>query len=137
MRTGKRPRRGKIGLLSAFPAGLGCKEGDALPDLLAFALRTGNTALVMLGDAQDQRKFLITVPAFILVRGHVLPPFPCHWSPVKNDKSFCVILMNQDILSREDFGIILAPAGKAREPPVRNGLKPFPTMAYAIASLPL
>lgn len=69
MRTGERPRRGEIGLFSAFPAGLGCKEGDALLNLLAFALRTGNIGLAMLGDAQDQRKFFIAVPAFILVRG--------------------------------------------------------------------
>ena len=75
MRTGERPR-GKTDPFSAFPAGLGCKKGDALLDLLAFALRTGNTSLTMLGDAQDQRKFFIAVPAFILVSGHVLTSFP-------------------------------------------------------------
>jgi hypothetical protein len=60
---------------SAFPTGLGGEGGDALFYLLALALRTGNLACFMLGNTQDQRKFLIAIPAFILVCRHFNPPF--------------------------------------------------------------
>ena len=63
---------------SAFPAGLGGEGGDALLDLLSFALRTGSLGLFMLRNAQDYRKFLLTVQAFILVCGHFNPPFSRH-----------------------------------------------------------
>jgi hypothetical protein len=64
--------------LSAFPAGLAGEGGDALLNLLSFALRTGSLGLFMLRNAQDYRKFLLTVQAFILVCRHFSPPFSGH-----------------------------------------------------------
>jgi hypothetical protein len=60
---------------SALPACLGDEGRNDLFDLLTFALRAGYLGLVMLGDAGYQGKRPFAIPAFILVGGHLSPPF--------------------------------------------------------------
>jgi hypothetical protein len=81
------------GWFSALPAGLGREVGNALFHFCAFALRTGSLGLPVLGNALNDCKFLITIPAFILVCGHVPSPFP--WDQISNeiiDSAFCFYL---------------------------------------------
>jgi hypothetical protein len=65
-------KQANICCLSAFPAGLARKDGDALLHLFTFTLRTRSFGLAMLGNALNERKFLFTALAFIFVCGHVL-----------------------------------------------------------------
>jgi hypothetical protein len=60
---------------SALPARLGEEGRNDLFDLLALALPAGDLGLVMLGDTGYQGKRLLAIPAFILVGGHLSPPF--------------------------------------------------------------
>jgi hypothetical protein len=67
--------RKKIVYRLALPAGLGRETGDALLHLRAFALRTGDLGLAVLGDTLDERELPVAGLALILVCGHILSPF--------------------------------------------------------------
>jgi hypothetical protein len=75
--------RKKIGRPSALSTGLGREDGDALLHLCAFALRTGNLGRAVLGDALYDGKFPFALLAFVLVCGHVPPPFPGYRIQIK------------------------------------------------------
>jgi hypothetical protein len=60
---------------STFAAGFSDKKGDLLLDLPAFALRTIDFCLVMVGDTVRHGEFTFAVLALIVVSGHKLISF--------------------------------------------------------------
>ena len=68
---------------SALPACFGREEGNVLFYPGAFAFRAGSFGLAVLGNALNNFKFLLALLAFILVCGHVPPPYPYHPIPDK------------------------------------------------------
>jgi hypothetical protein len=56
---------------SAFPARFGCKIGDKLGYLTAFAFRAGCLCLVMLRYTQDHGEFLAACLASIFISWHM------------------------------------------------------------------